>query len=275
MVSQHDVALLNRFYEALNVADVEACSGALRPARSRSTCRPNVVAAIAPRGHRDVGEYLRGWFDSWHIYQPEPEDFVSAGDQVVALVHLRARGKGSRFDIEEEIADVFEFDGGKISKLRLYVQRDTALEQSQSRLSRTAADSIRRVRARKARERRSRNELCRAIRPTDMARQVGNALEDEAAQPLTEVQRAAPEGCRLLLRAGGQHQRVELRLRRRVGAGADARPAAGSSATAEIAEHAVRDAWRSFSGAVVDRADGRGPRATGAGRRRRAAAADR
>ena len=63
---------------------------------------PEVVAAIAPRGHRDVGEYLRGWFDSWHMYQPEPEDFVAAGDQVVALVHLRARGKGSRFEIEED-----------------------------------------------------------------------------------------------------------------------------------------------------------------------------
>ena len=28
-----------------------------------------------------------------------------------------------------------------------------------------------------------------------MARQVGNALEDEAAQPLAEVQRPAPQGC--------------------------------------------------------------------------------
>ena len=42
-------------------------------------------------------------------------------------MHLRARGMGSRFEIEEEIADVFEVDGGKISKLRLYVHRDTAL----------------------------------------------------------------------------------------------------------------------------------------------------
>jgi ketosteroid isomerase-like protein len=66
------------------------------------------------------------------MYQPEPEDFISAGDQVVALVHLRARGKGSRFEIEEDVADVFELDGGKISKLRLYVHRDTALEQSQT-----------------------------------------------------------------------------------------------------------------------------------------------
>jgi ketosteroid isomerase-like protein len=128
MVSEHDAALLNSFYEALNVADVDAALE-LCDHDVEVYLPPNVVAAVAPRGHRDVGEYLRGWFDSWHVYRPEPEDFVAAGGQVVALVHLRARCKGSRFEIEEEIADVFEFEGGKISKLRLYVQRDTALEQ--------------------------------------------------------------------------------------------------------------------------------------------------
>jgi ketosteroid isomerase-like protein len=131
MVSEHDAALLNSFYEALNVADVDAAME-LCDHDVEVYLPPNVVAAVAPRGHRDVGEYLRGWFDSWHVYRPEPEDFVSAGDQVVALVHLRARGKGSRFEIEEDVADVFEFDGGKISKLRLYVPRDKALEQSQA-----------------------------------------------------------------------------------------------------------------------------------------------
>jgi ketosteroid isomerase-like protein len=126
MVSEQDVAILNSFYEALNGADVDAALE-LCDKEVEVYTAPNVVASAAPRGHRDVGEYLRGWFDSWHTYRPEPEDFVSTGDQVVALVHLRARGKGSRFDIEEEIADVYEFEDGKISKLRLYVQRDAAL----------------------------------------------------------------------------------------------------------------------------------------------------
>jgi ketosteroid isomerase-like protein len=128
MVSQHDVALLNSFYAALNVADVDAALE-LCDSEVEVYMPPNVVAAVAPRGRRDVGEYLRGWFDSWHVYHPEPEGFIEGGGQVVALVNLRARGKGSRFEIEEEVADMFEFEGGKISKLRLYVQRDTALEQ--------------------------------------------------------------------------------------------------------------------------------------------------
>ena len=132
MVSQHDVALLTSFYEALNGADVDAALE-LCDSEVEVYMSPDVVAAVAPHGHRDVGEYLRGWFDSWHLYRPEPEDFISAGGQVVALVNLRARGKGSRFEIEEQSADVFEFnDGGKISKMRLYVNRDTALQQANS-----------------------------------------------------------------------------------------------------------------------------------------------
>jgi ketosteroid isomerase-like protein len=131
MVSEHDVALLNRFYDALNMADVDAALE-LCDSDVEVYMPSNVVAAVAPRGHRDVGEYLRGWFDSWHVYSPEPEEFVAAGGRVVALVKLRARGKGSRFEIEEPIADVFEFDGGKISKLRLYVRRDTALQEAET-----------------------------------------------------------------------------------------------------------------------------------------------
>ena len=130
MVSEHDAALLNSLYEALNVGDVDAVME-LCGSEVEVYMPPDVVAAVAPRGHRDVAQYLHGWFDSWHEYRPEPEDFVSAGGQVVALVNLRARGKGSRFEIEEQSADVFEFnDGGKISKMRLYVNRDTALQQA-------------------------------------------------------------------------------------------------------------------------------------------------
>jgi len=131
MVSEHDAALLKGFYEALNVGDVDAALESCTD-EVEVYVPPEVVATVAPRGHRDVGEYLRGWFDSWQVYRPDPEDFVAAGDQVVALVNLRARGKGSRFEIEEQIADIFQLDRGKICKLRLYVHRDTALEQAKA-----------------------------------------------------------------------------------------------------------------------------------------------
>ena len=82
----------------------------------------------------------------------------------------------------------------------------------------------------------------------DMARQVGNALEDEAAQPLAEVQRSAPEGCHHFseLEASISEWAFGYGVAWALARMRD--PLLGSSATAEVAEHAVRDAWRSFSG---------------------------
>jgi ketosteroid isomerase-like protein len=129
MVSERDAKVLTEFYEALNEGDFEAaldlCDQDVEVYQA-----PEVVANIPPRGRRDVTDYLREFFASWHMYRPNPQEFVESGDHVVALVHLHARGIGSRFDIEDDIADVFEVDGGKISKLRLYVHRDTALAEA-------------------------------------------------------------------------------------------------------------------------------------------------
>ena len=82
----------------------------------------------------------------------------------------------------------------------------------------------------------------------DMARQVGNALEDEAAQPLAEVQRSAPEGCHHFseLEASISEWAFGYGVAWALARMRD--PLLSSSATAEFAEHAVRDAWRSFSG---------------------------
>jgi hypothetical protein len=82
----------------------------------------------------------------------------------------------------------------------------------------------------------------------DMARQVGNALEDEAAQPLAEVQRSAPDGCDYFseLEASISEWAFGYGVAWAMARMRD--PLLSSSTTAEIAEHAVRDAWRSFSG---------------------------
>jgi hypothetical protein len=82
----------------------------------------------------------------------------------------------------------------------------------------------------------------------DMARQVGNALEDEAAQPLAEVQRAAPEGCHHFseLEASISEWAFGYGVAWALARMRD--PLLSSSASAEVAELAVRDAWRSFSG---------------------------
>jgi ketosteroid isomerase-like protein len=124
------VELLDRFYEAFARRDVDAVM---------ELCHPDVeiykdpdvvemVSALTPRGHERVATYLRGWLDSWDMYRPTIVELreTDTGD-VVALVDVTARGRGSQFDIDEEIADVVTFRDDSIARLRLHVTREVAL----------------------------------------------------------------------------------------------------------------------------------------------------
>jgi ketosteroid isomerase-like protein len=124
------VELLRRFYESFNQHDLDAvlelCTEDVEIYKDPEVVE--MVAAMMPRGQELVAQYLRTWLESWDSYNARPEDFVQSGDECAALIQLRARGKGSQFDIEEEMADVFTVQEGRIARLRLYVRRPEALE---------------------------------------------------------------------------------------------------------------------------------------------------
>jgi ketosteroid isomerase-like protein len=119
--------LVEQFYDALGRGDIEnvldLCDPNVEVYKS-----PDVVAVIPPRGRDEVGRYLESWLETWDAYRPEPKELRESDDQVVSFIHLRARGKGSRFDMEEDVADVFRIESGKITSIRLYLERGQALE---------------------------------------------------------------------------------------------------------------------------------------------------
>jgi hypothetical protein len=84
-------------------------------------------------------------------------------------------------------------------------------------------------------------------RSPDLSRQVLRALEDEAAQPLGEVQRHAPEGCDYFseLEASLGEWSFGYGVAWAMARMSD--PLLSSSAAARIAEEAVGDAWRLFN----------------------------
>jgi ketosteroid isomerase-like protein len=122
--------LIDRFYEAFSSRDVDAvldlCQEDVEIYKDPDVVE--MVSALTPRGKERVALYLRGWIDSWDMYQPRVSELREAGDHdVVVLVDVHARGRGSQFDIEEEIADVLTFRGDRLARLRLHVTREEAL----------------------------------------------------------------------------------------------------------------------------------------------------
>lgn len=82
----------------------------------------------------------------------------------------------------------------------------------------------------------------------EITRQVGHALEDEAAQPLAELQRSAPPGCDYFseLEASISEWSFGYGVAWAMARMRD--PLLGSAQTGRVAEQAVREAWRAFSG---------------------------
>jgi ketosteroid isomerase-like protein len=122
-------ALIDSFYAALRSRDVpavlELCHDDVEVYKDPGVV--DMVAALTPRGRDRVESYLEGWLESWDAYEPTLEELRGSGDQVVALVQVHSRGRGSQFDLNEDMADVFTVRDNKIAQMRLYVTRDEAL----------------------------------------------------------------------------------------------------------------------------------------------------
>jgi ketosteroid isomerase-like protein len=129
-VPKERAELLRRFYESFNQGDLDAvlelCTEDVEIYKDPEVVE--MVAAFTPRGQEHVAQYLRVWLESWDDYNARPEEFVQSGDEIAVLTQLRARGKGSQFEIDEEMADVFAIRKGRIARLRLYVSRGDALD---------------------------------------------------------------------------------------------------------------------------------------------------
>jgi ketosteroid isomerase-like protein len=80
------------------------------------------------RGRDGVTAYFRDWITPWDSIRGEVDEWIDAGDQVIAIVHERGRGKLSGVDVEQWNAHVWTLRNGKLFRLRIYASKLEALE---------------------------------------------------------------------------------------------------------------------------------------------------
>jgi len=81
-------------------------------------------------GTRGFGRWLEDWATAWSEYTMQPEDFLDAGDRVVAFILQKTTGHGSGIALERHDAMVFAVCDVKIVRLDYYNNRDEALRQA-------------------------------------------------------------------------------------------------------------------------------------------------
>jgi ketosteroid isomerase-like protein len=80
------------------------------------------------RGHAGFGRWLEDWAAAWSEFSMEPEEFLDAGERVVAVIRMKAKGRGSGVVVQRQDAMVCKVRDGKIVRLDYYNSREQGLK---------------------------------------------------------------------------------------------------------------------------------------------------
>lgn len=112
--------------EAWNRDDVEAVVSLLHPAF--------VLEAVQPAGvfHGPDGflRFREELLAAWDEFRISAEKTLESGERVLAYVHVSGRGKGSGIEIDLHAAHLYTVREGKIGAIKVFHDRDEALEAS-------------------------------------------------------------------------------------------------------------------------------------------------
>jgi ketosteroid isomerase-like protein len=80
------------------------------------------------RGHDGYTNWLANWGNAWSDFRMEPERWIDAGDKVVFVFQLTAKGKGSGVEVKRRDAMVLTFRDGKWVRVDYYNNAPQALQ---------------------------------------------------------------------------------------------------------------------------------------------------
>jgi ketosteroid isomerase-like protein len=80
------------------------------------------------RGHNEVRNALRKWFEAWEAIEYRPEELIDAGDDVLAFVRVTARGRASGIEVTYEHPQVWTLRDGLVTRMRVFADRADALQ---------------------------------------------------------------------------------------------------------------------------------------------------
>jgi len=129
-MSQNNVEIVRRVADAYNSRDVGAMLAELDP---EIEWYPWLQVQLGGedtvyRGHQGVRKGVRDGEEAFSEIRAEPSELRDLGERVLAIGHLRARGRESGAITESAIAWIVEFKSGKVVRVREYLDPNEALE---------------------------------------------------------------------------------------------------------------------------------------------------
>ena len=108
----------------------------------------DVMDAGEYRGHVGVTRWLEDWATAWSKFSMEIEEFIDAGEHVIAVVRIKATGRASGVPVERQDALLYTVQDGKITRLDYYNSKTQALDAvdlEEEAVSRPNVEVVRRI----------------------------------------------------------------------------------------------------------------------------------
>ena len=129
-MSQQNVEALKRAVEANNRRDYEAFLDEFDPDIEWHGIFGVMFGgeATVVRGHEGLLEYVRDRDEGFAVSDVQWSEFRDLGDRIVALGHVRGRGRESGIEFDSPYAGLAEFKSGKIISYRDCFDHSQALK---------------------------------------------------------------------------------------------------------------------------------------------------
>ncbi len=127
-MSEENVEIVRRFFEARNRRDIDAMLGCLHSDAEFDLTESRSPYRGTYRGHDQVRRVFQDIFEAWGELEMALEDPAELGDEVVVSVLVNVSGRGSGARSRAQGANIVTVQDEKIVRFRLFQSRDEALE---------------------------------------------------------------------------------------------------------------------------------------------------
>src|SRR5438552_812861 len=125
-MSRQNVETAERAIDAFNRSDIDAFAALTTPDFEWFPAMGAVEGEVF-RGREGIEKYFASLNNAWEKFQILRDRFRDLADLVIMLGRLEGHGKGSGVPVDGPLGIVFDLRGGKVSRIRAYLDHGDAL----------------------------------------------------------------------------------------------------------------------------------------------------
>jgi ketosteroid isomerase-like protein len=131
-VAESNVDLVRRANEAMNTGGLEALLPFIHPEFEVTTPPGLAAEPDTYKGHDGLRRYFESFYEAMDRVEFIPERFIAVGELTVVPMTLRARGRTTGIETEQHVVQIWELEGGKARRVRIFATLDEAVRAAEA-----------------------------------------------------------------------------------------------------------------------------------------------